>query len=335
MATRYQAVKQGGPFEIVSASKPELERNEVLVNIKAVALNPLDYKQLDYGMFISSWPATLGSDGAGIVEAVGEDVKSFKPGDEVFARFTPGNNKSAAFQSIAAVHESKVGRKPGSWSFEDAASLTIAFVTAVASLAALEISLPFIPGSQTGAYQPGTILILGGSSSVGASTIQVLRLALPNCTILTTSSSKHHEALKALGASAVLDYRSANILNDIKNMSADGQGVEAIIDAVGSVTTDPSLLHVLTGSKKFAQVITGKDSKDIPADVKHYSIASGNVFGAPGGANIVAALGLLLEEGKYKVPLPVTVVGQGFDAIGDGLQTLKKGVSGTKLVVCL
>lgn len=93
----------------------------------------------DYGLFIPSWPATLGGDGAGIVEAVGEDVKSFKQGDEVLARFTPGNNKSAAFQvnaeaqsfrqsvnasqSFAAVDVSKVGHKPQSWSFEDAASL--------------------------------------------------------------------------------------------------------------------------------------------------------------------------------------------------------------------
>lgn len=170
---------------------------------------------------------------------------------------------------------------------------------------------------------------------MGASTIQVLRLSLPKSIIFTTSSPKHHEALKCLGASAVFDYNSADVVKEIKNASPDGQGVEAIVDAVSGVTTDASLLQVLTGSKHFAQVLTGRDFNDFPADVKHHPITSQNAFGASAGSSILAALGQILEEGKYKLPIAVTVVGQGFDAIGDGLQTLKKGVSGTKLVVRL
>lgn len=109
-----------------------------------------------------------------------------------------------------------------------------------------------------------------------ASAIQVLRLVLPKNTILTTSSPKDSDALKSLGASDVHDYNSADIVKEIKDLSPAGQGVEAIIDAVGSVTTNPSLLQVLTGSKHFAQVITGRDFNDVPADVKYHSITSQN-----------------------------------------------------------
>lgn len=52
----------------------------------------------EIGLYVPSWPVTLGGDGAGIVEAVGEDVKTYKPGDEVFGRFGPVNDKTAAFQ---------------------------------------------------------------------------------------------------------------------------------------------------------------------------------------------------------------------------------------------
>lgn len=126
-ASRYQAVKQGGPFEIVPASKPQVEKGEVLINIKAVAVNPIDFKQLyacidvgfwalslslivadqlacfygfnsDYGFYVPRWPATLGADGAGVVEDVGEDVQTFKKGDEVLARFTSCDDRRAAFQ---------------------------------------------------------------------------------------------------------------------------------------------------------------------------------------------------------------------------------------------
>ena len=86
MATslQYQATKQGGPFSLVSVPKTVPGEKEVSIRLKAVALNPVDYKQLYYGAMIESWPALFGADGAGIVEAVGQGVSKFKAGDEVF-----------------------------------------------------------------------------------------------------------------------------------------------------------------------------------------------------------------------------------------------------------
>ncbi len=170
---------------------------------------------------------------------------------------------------------------------------------------------------------------------MGASTIQLLRLALPDSIIFTTSSSKHHAALKSLGANAAFDYKSPNVVEEIKRASPTGEGVEVIIDAVNSVAIDPSFLEVLIGPKHFAEILTGQNIKNVPAGVQLHPVLSAKVFGHPGSENLFSALGDLIKEGKYKLPVPVTVVGKGFEAIGEGLQALKKGISGTKLVVNL
>lgn len=229
------------------------------------------------------------------------------------------------------------------------------YMTAAAAIHnGLDIPLPFLPGSKEQGYQPSSILVnisyakhvelfiadqptqvLGGSSGVGASAILLLRLALPNVTILATSSPKHHAWIESLGATATFDYKSQNLVEEIKKASPSGNGVEALIDAVNSVALDPTLYQVLTGSKYFAEVATGQNVKDVPNDVKHHVVFGASILVAPGGSNLFSALGTLLEEGKYKLPTSSTVVGQGFDAIGQGLEILEKGVSGTKLVVSI
>lgn len=143
--------------------------------------------------------------------------------------------------------------------------------------------------------------------------------------------------MTSLGATTAFDYTHSNIAAEIKKASPNGQGVEVIIDAVNAVALDTSLLQLLIGPKHFAEIATGHniDVSSIPTDVKHHLVLGQTVFNFPGGSSHLAKLGQLGEEGKFKVPLPVTVVGQGFEAIGEGLQTLKKGVSGTKLVVTL
>ena len=174
---------------------------------------------------------------------------------------------------------------------------------------------------------------MGGSSGVGAAAIQLLRLVLPQALILATGSSQHHPSIKSLGADEVFDYRSKSPTKEIKQASPNGQGVEVIIDAVNSVALDLSLFEVLTGPKHFAEVATGQNVKEVPEGIQHHLVLGAAVYGAPGAKNLIPVLTKLVEEGKYKVPTAVTVVGKGFDAIDEGLQILQKGVSRTKLVV--
>ncbi len=165
-------------------------------------------------------------------------------------------------------------------------------------------------------------------------TVELLRIALPDALILSTSSSKHHEHIKSLGANTVLDYKSGDLVSQIKEAS-DG-GVEAIVDAVNSVADHPALFEVLTGPKLFAEVLTGHNVKGVPEGVKHFPVIGQKVFALPGAENLYASLAKLADDGRFKLPIPITVVGKGWDAIGLGLLTLMKtGVSGTKLVATI
>lgn len=121
-ATQYQAIRRGGPFTVASIPKPKPGPNEVSIRLRAVALNPLDWKRLCFGVLVERWPAVLGTDGAGVVEAVGQGVNRFKEGDEVFSLFGH-DSRAAAFQEISVVPAMFVAKKPSNLTFEEAASL--------------------------------------------------------------------------------------------------------------------------------------------------------------------------------------------------------------------
>lgn len=121
--TRYLVKEKGGPLVATRAAKPTItDPTEVLIRLKAIAINPADCKMIDQGQRVNSWPLVPGLDGAGVVEAVGSDVKRFTVGDEVLAMFSAGD-RGGSYQELAVVQETMVAKKPGTWSFEDAASL--------------------------------------------------------------------------------------------------------------------------------------------------------------------------------------------------------------------
>lgn len=202
----------------------------------------------------------------------------------------------------------------------------------------MKISLPFLKDGPITHFKPSSVLILGGSSAVGAATIQLLRLALPDCTILATSSPKHHSHLiKTLGASGVFDRNSASLIADVKSASPRSQGVDAIIDTVGAASMQRHIFEALdsNGPKKYAQVWTGDEEIEVPSGVESVTFRGRDLSQLPGGKNVMSALQLLLKEDKYKLPLPVHKVGYRLDALKEGLDLMRKGVSGEKLVVMM
>ncbi|KAL2691584.1 hypothetical protein Neosp_001973 [[Neocosmospora] mangrovei] len=333
---QYQAVKQGGPFTLARVPKPKPEPTDVCIRIKAVALNPLDYKMLTRGEMVKSWPAVFGLDGAGIVEEVGDEVTDFKPGQEVFALCGIGG-KTAGFQEIVTVPQHFVSQKPASLTFEQVASLPICYLTAAAAiLVGLHVPVPHISSKVPGepVPLPGSVLVLGGGSAVGGAAIQMLRFALPHATILTTASLEHSERLKSLGITGVIDRSSSSLVSDVTE--AISGGVDAILDCVTAAAEDPGLFKTLdnNGPRLYSQVFTGA-KVSAPEGVNQTVVFGRNVFDAPGGKGAMAGLGKLLEEGTYKLPVPIKVIGKGWNAVGDGLLDFEARGSGEKLVVSL
>ena len=211
---------------------------------------------------------------------------------------------------------------------------SICYNTAViAILEGLKVALPYIPGTVATRSIPKSVLVLGGSSSVGASAIQLLRIAYPSLPIFTTSSPTHHKTLISLGATKAFDYHSTTLVADIKSATPGLSGVDMIIDCVGSGSQQTDIFQVFdpSQSKLYSSVFTGVDIP-VPEGVTKQNISGWSIFAVQGGKAIIPALTKLVEAGTYKLPLSVKVVGHGLDHIADCLD-LTKTVSGEKLVV--
>lgn len=126
MATRmlkYVARDKGRPLEAAISTKSMIrDAEEILIRLKAIAINPADYKMVDQGHRVTVWPFVPGLDGAGIVEEIGSNVKRVGLGDRVLALFTPGD-RAASYQQYAVIKEADVTRIPESWTFEQASTL--------------------------------------------------------------------------------------------------------------------------------------------------------------------------------------------------------------------
>ncbi|AOO80814.1 zinc-binding alcohol dehydrogenase family protein [Bosea vaviloviae] len=177
---------------------PVAAGRDLLVEVKAVSVNPVDTKVRRNARPAEGEVRVLGWDAAGIVKAVGPDVKAFKPGDAVFyagAIDRPGSN--AEFQ---LVDERIVGSKPASLSFAEAAALPLTAITAWEALFDRIKIADAVPGAAK------ALLIVGGAGGVGSIAIQLAR-QLTDLTVIATASRPETQAwARELGAQHVIDH---------------------------------------------------------------------------------------------------------------------------------
>ena len=202
----------GGPEALVleEVTRPQPEAGQVLVRVIAAGVNPVDWK-LRAGYLKAYWPlqfpSTPGQEGAGIIESVGTDVTTFKPGQEVYGIFSAGSYAEYALANTDAIQ-----LKPANLSFEEAASVPMGALTAWATIEAANI--------QAGQR----VLVHGAAGGVGLYAVQLAHWK--GAHVIATGSAKNAEYIRSLGVETVLDYNAAPFETLVS-------GLDAVIDTVG------------------------------------------------------------------------------------------------------
>lgn len=222
-AAVYSKVKSGKVLEMKVLEQPVPKGNEVVLRVCAAAVNPLDWRLK---------ARRPGVDVAGRVTAVGATVKEFKPGDAVFGLC------KGAFAEYACGPEAKLVRKPESVSFEQAAALPVAGLTALQGL------------RDVGHLQPGQkVLINGAAGGVGTFAVQIAKSMGANVT--GVCSTKNVELVRSLGADRVIDYTR-------EDFTEDSQRYDLLLDNVGNRTLS-AMRRVLSPRGKCAMAGAPKD----------------------------------------------------------------------------
>lgn len=198
----YQKFGGTDVLQTIEEAKPSIQSTQLLIKVKAVSINPLDWKIRKGEMKLmsgSKFPKHTGTDFAGIVEEVGASVTTFKKGEEVFG-VVANTMKEGALAEYVAVPASSVWKKPENLDFAQAASLPLVGAAAVETL------------QKMGPIQANTqILINGATGGFGMILLQLLKQQGANVTAV--ASSKSVELARKWGATTVLDYTKENVLS--------------------------------------------------------------------------------------------------------------------------
>lgn len=328
--------KKQGKMALTTVDVPKPGPNDILIRIQSVGLNPLDWKIHKLGIYRETYPAVLGSDIAGDVVEVGEAVTNVKVGDRVFTQGAH-TNEGAGFQQYAVEKSDIIGKLPDNWNYDDAATLNVSFVAAYLGLFNKPPNGHGLPNPLAGAQGQcagQSIVILGGSGSVGQYAIQLARIA-GFATIITTASPKYTDYLKSLGATHIVDRTlpTESLALEIFKINGD-QASNCILDGISSAETQQMGYDILAPGGYL--VIVSADLIKTKVEGKAVGRVQGFVhldFNYDATTTLYNNFTPLLEEGAIK-PVKVEVVPNGLEGVLVGLERLEKNqVSGQKLVV--
>lgn len=309
--------------------EPELRQNDVLVQIHAASVNPIDSKIRDgeFKLLLPyRLPLILGNDVAGVVVRVGSAVQRFRTGDEVYAR--PDKDRIGTFAEFIAMNEDAVAIKPKALTMEQAASIPLVGLTAWQVLI-----------ERANLKKGQKVLIHAGSGGVGTFAIQLAKHL--GAVVATTTSTANLDWVKALGADIVIDYRKddfATILRDCDVVlnSLGGEVLEKSLQVLKpggklisiSGPPDPDFAKDLGLSWIFRQV-TGLLSHRIRKKARLHGVSYSFLFMRPNGDQL-REIGRLIDSGIIR---PVVDRVFPFEATNEAMAYVDAGRAKGKVVV--
>lgn len=272
-------------FTVATVPKPEPKPDQLVVRVKATALNPVDV-YLCLGVFKPSpLPLLLGCDLAGVVDSVGSAVTGFKPGDRV-GGYTKVMNEFGTFAEYAVIPASHAFRMPDSLSFEDAATVGVGAYTALLGLST-QPKLP-LPSQRARAppAEKEALLVWGASGSVGSMAVQLARIG--GYEVIGVASPGNFDLVKRLGATHVVDRAAPDAVEQIKKLS--GGRLRLMYDAVASEETVAAAARLLDGVAGAQLSVVLPPKNPLPANITVHNIYAMGTDDFTAESNEVTAL---------------------------------------------
>jgi NADPH:quinone reductase-like Zn-dependent oxidoreductase len=260
---------------IKETDKPVVNSNELLVKIHAAGVNPVDFKVVLHGYFPR--PLILGSDIAGTVEAVGDKVKNFKPGDEIIGSLEW--QKQSAFAEYVATEEKYITHKPVNISFAEAAGVPLAGLTA---WQALFDNLYLQKGQR--------IVIHAAAGGVGLFALQLAKWA--GAYVIGTASERNRDFLLSVGADEVVDYTKYKLSEKVTN-------ADAVLDSISTPEVQEESFKSLKTNGAYVSIVDLNTPVDTVLLAKYKVHAQKFLFRSD--ADQLKKIVTLIEEGHVKV----------------------------------
>lgn len=335
-----------GRWAVRPAPIPTAGAREIVVRVRAVAVNPVDAVPGLARSVIAPWlryPTVLGSDVAGDVVDVGVDVDRFCVGDRILGHalsFEKRHNRAAegGFQNHAVLNAHMASPIPADVSYEQAAVVPLGVSTAACGLFEPHL-LALTPPHADATATDQSVLVWGASTSVGSNAVQLAVNA--GYHVLATASPHNFDYVRGLGAAEVVSYHRPDAVSNLLDSLRGRQLAGILAIGRGSIRPCVDIAAGADGAKRVATTTPHIAASWQRRQARRRGVGVGSIWGGTLADNDVGPaiyqtfLPAALASGAFRPAPPPRVTGTGLDCIPAALATLRKGVSASKIVVTI